>query len=179
MSPKKQNKITPPEEFGILTATWILASNDKDPLMTYRGIQQRLQLDEYPIEEIKAVIQARGELFRKRVPKTYLKSWKQQMLSGKHLPTWMLDMDKLERPKLIDDLGLDDVFISQFRADDQQPSWSNGTSSEIIDWGLQHIERIRKASLEARDEYTKKWQLWTLIIASAINIVISIVNLTK
>lgn len=177
MFSKKQNDIPPSEEFGVLTATWILACNDKNPIMTYRSIQQRLELENYPLEAIRTVIQSRGELFRKRVPSSYLRRWKQQMLSGKHLPTWMLDVDKSERPKLINDLGPDGVFISQFRADDKQPSWEGGSTREIIDWGLQHIERLRKASMEVRDEIIRKRQLTVLIVVSILNFLFAIANI--
>lgn len=175
MFPQKQNKIPVFEQFGILAATWILACNDKNPIMTYKSVRQRLKLDMYNMEAIKTIIQSRGELFRKRVPKLYLKEWQAEMRSGKHLPTWMLEEDRSERAKLINDLGSDDVFISQFRADDEWPSSSSST--EIMDWGLQHIERLRKAKLEERDEIVRKWQLWVLIIVSVLNFGISIANI--
>ena len=48
--------------------------------------------------------------------------------------------------------SVDDVFRSQFRTEkDALPS-----SLEVLSWGLQHIERLRKANLEAREEVNQE-----------------------
>lgn len=170
------NKIPVSEEFSILSASWILACIDKNPIMTYQSIQQRLNLV-FDLGLIKALIHSRGELFRKRIPNSYFIKWKGDMIKGKHLPNWIRDGNKTKHLNMIESLNLDDVFISQFRAGDVELSYGKTSEREIIDWGLQHIERLRKASLEARDEVIRKRQMWILIIFSIINIVISIANI--
>jgi hypothetical protein len=171
-----RTEIPASEEFGILTATWILACNDKVPIITYRGVQRKLQLERYPIEAIKSLIESRGELFGKRVPSVYLESWKEQMLAGKQLPTWMLDEGEAEREQIINGLSLDDVFVSQFRANAEESSWTNGSPREVMDWGLQHIERIRRAGLDDTDAKLKRWQLWILVSVSVANFLIGVAN---
>ena len=180
MSPKNQNKIPSLDKFGILSAAWILACNDTNPIMTYKSIQKRLLLEEYNIDAIKSIINSRGELFRKRVPNSYLKRWKEQMREGQHLPTWITEeKDKSKHLEIIDKLGQEDTFISQFRSDDNDPAWVEGSPIEIIDWGLQHIERLRKTFFELRDEALKKWQLWILLFFSFTSFILSIINLFR
>ena len=50
------------EELDLVSAIWILASNDETSLITYRGIQYRLDLP--TAFDIKALIARRPELFR-------------------------------------------------------------------------------------------------------------------
>ncbi len=38
-------------------------------------------------------------------------------------------------------------------------------------WGLEHIDRLRKARLEARDPSVKSWQLWLVFAVGVLNIV--------
>ena len=172
----KENKIPLTDSYDIISAAWILACNDKNPIMTYKGIQYRLKLDDYDIQTIKAIIQGRGELFRKRVPKSYLNAWKKEMRTGHQLPTWIFEEeDKSEHNKMIDDLGLDDIFISQFRVEDQL-SWGKTSPLEIMNWGLQHIDRLRNAKVEAYGEAIKKYELIGLIFLGIANLAISIIN---
>jgi hypothetical protein len=158
---KKQTRlvIKEPDVFGILSATWILACNDETEMITYEGIKHRLNLqDDF---DIKGLIQCRGELFRKGLPRYRLKEWKEAMLGGRRRPSWILDIEdpSIQRQR-IEALTADDIFRSQFRAEKDAPR----SPIEIIDWGLQHIDRLRKASLEAREESIKRWQLWAVLI---------------
>jgi len=166
----KNRKSVESDIFDILSATWILASNDENEIVTYEGINYRLGLPRN--YNIKGLIQSRGELFRRSVPRYRLEEWKQDMLLGKHLPPWILEIeDRAERKKEIDSLTPDDVFRSQFRAGKNAPR----SPVEIIDWGLQHLDRLRKASLEAHEQYAKSWQIGLVFIVGVINIVVTIV----
>jgi hypothetical protein len=175
----KRDKIPLSEQFNILSAAWILACIDKSPIMTYRGIQHRLRLDEYDIESIKSLIQSRGELFRRRVPRSYFTQWIGDMRGGKHIPSWIREDERAKRADLINSLQLEDVFISQFRVNDEELRYESGFDTGIIDWGLQHIERLRKARFESREESIKKWQLWILLFFSFASLVLSIINLLR
>ena len=53
---KRKQKIAileEPDVFGILSATWILACNDKSEIMTYEGIRHRLNLpNDFDVKEL-------------------------------------------------------------------------------------------------------------------------------
>lgn len=169
MKNQKRIAIKEPDIFDILSATWILASNDENEMITYESIKNRLSLpSRYNVKEL---IQSRGELFRKGVPESRLKTWKDAMRAGHRLSSWIKEIDDdAERHKAIDNLTTDDVFRSQFRAGKDSPQ----SPIEIINWGLEHIERLRKASLDAREQSAKRWEIWLVFIVSLFNIVITI-----
>jgi hypothetical protein len=166
---KKRRSVISRDKFDVLSALWVLACNDPISMMSYKGIKYRLNLpNDYDIE---ALVEERGELFRPKVPLRRLEDWKSEMrLHITKRPAWIRDLaDEALQLKAIEALWTDDVFRSQFRAGkDAEPS-----SLEIIDWGLQHIERLRKANLEAREEVIKRWQFWSVILLSIINIVVT------
>ncbi len=147
----KRTTIKGSDDLDILSAIWILACNDENPIITYEGVKYRLGLpSDY---DLKSLVQSRGEMFRRGLTSRRLESWKEVMRSGKHLPSWIRDTeDDSERKAKIDGLTADDLFRSQFRATADAPR----SPIEIIDWGLQHIERLRKANVEAREEKTKR-----------------------
>lgn len=89
-------------------------------------------------------------------------------------PAWIRDLeDEASQLNAIKALSVDDVFRSQFRTEKDAPP----STLEILDWGLQHIGRLRKANLlEAREEVIKRWQLWSVIILSIVNIVVTLLK---
>jgi len=75
------------DKLDIVSAIWILACNDENPIITYEGIRYRLGLrNDF---NVKHLVQARGEMFRRGIPAPLLQSWKEDMLAGKHLPSWI------------------------------------------------------------------------------------------
>ena len=169
---KKHNRIVikEPDVFGILSAAWILACNDENPIITYEGIRHRLNL---PLNyDVKTLIQSQGELFRRGVPVHRLNEWKKEMFAERHLASWIRDIENLSaRKQAIEALTPDDIFRCQFRAERNAPR----APVEIIDWGLKHIDRLRKASIEAREQSAKSWQIWLVFIVGIINIIATIV----
>jgi hypothetical protein len=169
---KNQKRITikEPDVFDILSATWILASNDENEIITYEGIKDRLNL---PANyNIKVLIQSRGDLFRKGVPAHRLREWKDEMHTGYHLPAWIIDIDDAtEKKNAIENLTPADVFRSQFRAGKDSPQ----SPIEIINWGLEHIDRLRKASVDAKGQSAKRWEIWVVFAISIINIIVTVV----
>jgi hypothetical protein len=170
MKTQRRIAIKEPDVFDILSATWILASNDENEMITYEGIKSRLNLPaNYRLKEL---IQSRGELFRKGVPASRLREWKGEMHTGRHLPVWIKDIDDVtEKNKAIENLTADDVFRSQFRAGKDSPQ----SPIEIINWGLEHIDRMRKASINAREQSVKRWEIWLVFFLSIINIIVTII----
>lgn len=135
-----------PDDLDILSAVWILSCNDENSSITYEGVKFRLGLPAG--YNIRSLIDSRGELFRKNVPLKHLEEWKTKMLEGKHLPSWIKDIrDIPEREQVIKSLTVDDVFRNQFRAEYNAAK----APVEILDWGLQHISRLRTAKIENRE----------------------------
>ena len=142
-------------DFDILASIWILSCNDENPIMSYESLRYRLDLDDD--FDIKALIENRGELFRKTVPENRIEEWKQKMHSGKRVPAWIKAYKGEERRKIIDSLKPEDFFRCQFRTRKD----ANQAPLEIIDWGLQHIERLRKVEIEEKDRKRRKWtEIW-------------------
>ncbi len=159
-----------PDELDNLCAIWILACNDENPVITYSGLLTRLGLSED--YDIQGLIRSRRELFREGVSASRLHLWKQDMRAGKHLPSWIREIpDDDARQKTIDSLRSEDVFRSQFRTRKNAPQ----ASIELIDWGLQHLDRLRKASLDARVQNAKRWEIWVVFAMALVNIIVTIV----
>jgi len=169
MKKRTQCNLLEAEVFDILSATWVFACNDENSIITYEGIRRRLNLNQsYDIREI---IRSRGDLFRRGVGSRRLEAWKQDMRMGKRLPSWIREItEETQRNKTIDDITTDDVFRSQFRAEDSAPK----ASLQVIDWGLQHIDRLRRANHEDREQSVKSWQIWGMIIIGLLNIAVTI-----
>lgn len=164
------------EELDIVSAIWILASNDETSLITYEGIRFRLGL---PANfDIRSLVSKRGELFRSGANGKHLQAWKDEMLAGRHLPSWVRAVTDLpEREKVIRALTERDVFRSQFRASGSidKPWRADKSSIEVIKWGLEHIDRLRKAKLEAREAIAKSWQMWLVFGGTMLSILTQII----
>jgi hypothetical protein len=166
-------KADTPDEFAILTATWILASNDENPLMTYKSIIYRLDLPKS--YDINKLVKSRGELFRREVREDRLNDWKQQMIkSPKDRSSWIRALgDEEKQIGAINGLTIADVFRSQFRA----RKGADKSPIEIIDWGLQHIERLRKSSMESKEQYAKSKEVRLVLTVSILGTIISAIGL--
>jgi hypothetical protein len=170
------------DDLDIVSAVWILASNDETSLITYEGIRYRLDL--LPSFDVRNLVRKRGALFRTGANAKHLEAWKEEMLAGRHLPSWIRAIaDNAEREKTIRGLTVDDVFRSQFRTSRSsgvQPWHADRSPIEVINWGLEHIDRLRKANLEAREATAKSWQMWLIfggtVLSIATQIIIAIVK---
>jgi len=159
-----------PDQFDVLSAAWVLACYDENPIITYEGILHRLHLASS--FDIRNLIRRRGDLFRQGVSADRLADWKEQLRGGKQLPSWIREIpDETLRRRKIDGLTTSDVFRCQFRATDGAPQ----ATIQVIDWGLQHIDRLRKASSEAREKSAKSWQMWLVFGIGILNIAATIV----
>jgi hypothetical protein len=169
--PQKTSLQKHDEETGILSAIWILASNSETSLMNYKFIRHRMEI---PTSfEVEKLISKHPELFRLKVPISRLNLLKQEMLAGKKMTAWLMDIsDENERKKAIESLTPEDCFRSQFRTESDAPR----SPIEIIDWGLQHIERLRKAKLEEKEirwKWLKEGVIPTLSILVALAAIIA------
>jgi hypothetical protein len=148
-------------DLGLLSAIWILSCNDENEIITYEGLRHRLGLD--ADFDIKAVVLGSRELFRPGILQWRLDEWKKNMKGKKSLPGWIAEIPSgVKREAAIDNLTRNDVFRNQFRTEytvDRAPK----CSLEIMDWGLQHIDRLRKADVETRQEW---WQKFSQIITA-------------
>ena len=172
MNLKRKNKSPQRDIYDIISATWILASNDENPIISYNGIIFRLGL---PTNfDIKGLIKNRGELFRQGVPESRLLEWKRKMKTGHNQPSWIKDYDDLmEREKLIEQLTTEDVFRSQFRTEKD----ASQSPIEIISWGLDHIDRLRSANMSIKNQFIKRWEIWFVFAIGIINIIVNIISI--
>jgi hypothetical protein len=155
----------------ILCSIWILACNDENPQISYQGITQRLGLPED--FDVQSLIQKRGELFRKKTTPNQLNRWKEEMLIGKNLPNWIREIeDQQKRILKINSLKVEDVFRSQFRPEQDSPR----SDIQIIDWGLQHIDRLRRVEMETNNEKIRKFTSIYLPTMSTIVAVIAVIS---
>lgn len=147
---KKHFGVGDQDDLDLISAIWILTSNDANSIITYEGIRYRLELSAG--YDVKQLVASRVELFRPSVSQDRLDRWKEEMRHNRSLPGWISDIpDPAKRAAQIDALTTDDVFRTQFRAAENAPP----SSVEIIDWGLQHVDRLRRAGLESREERFK------------------------
>ncbi len=159
-------KALEPDDLDLLSAIWILASNDDNPLITYRGLAFRLGLPED--FDVRAIVRSRPELFRLGVLPSRLEKWKVQLREGRNVPGWLKAIeDPGARSAAVEALTAQDIFRSQFRTN----ASAERSPIEIIRWGLEHLDRLRKAKVEARDASAKRWQMWLVFWVSVAGVV--------
>lgn len=157
------------KELDLISAVWILASNDENHLITYEGLRERLALDEN--FDVKGLVLKRRELFRPGAPPEELEDWQASMRMGRRLPTWIkLIADDSKRLGAIDGLSQNDLFRSQFRAN----RYSTKSQVEIVSWGLDHIDRLRKSKIASNEASAKSWQMWLVFCVGVANIIATI-----
>lgn len=159
------------DELDLLSSIWIMACNDENHLITYKGVTHRLDLPQD--FNVRSLIKKRPELFRHGASKSVLEDWKKKMLERLNsAPVWIKAMQSdHERLQAIETLSSDDIFRSQFRAQRA----SERSPIEIITWGLEHLDRLRKAKLEEREATAKSWQMWLVFGVSLLGIVVSVI----
>jgi len=155
------------DQLDILSAIWIMSCNDENPTITFKGIEYRLGLPES--YDVYSLVKSRGELFRLGIPQRRLAKWKQDMLNGSQLPSWVRAIENdIDRTAAIENISSDDVFRNQFRAGFESPR----APIEIIEWGLEHIDRLRRVSAEVREEKIKRLTgIWIPILSTIIALV--------
>ena len=158
------------EELDLVSAIWILASNDENHLITHEGIRERLGLP--PHYDVRALAMKRRELFRPGAPPGELEEWKSDMTSGRRRPRWIRQLEGTDaQQEAIDRLAEDDVFRSQFRVGRDAPP----SPIELVTWGLEHLDRLRKGQIAYREATAKSWQMWLVFAVGVANIVVSVV----
>jgi hypothetical protein len=158
------------EVLDLVSAIWILASNDENHLVTNEGIRERLGLP--PHYDVRALVMSRRELFRPGAPPGELEEWKCDMTEGRRLPRWIRQVQgAAEKQETINRLTDDDVFRSQFRVGRDAPP----SPIELVTWGLEHLDRLRKGQIAYREATAKSWQMWLVFGVGVANIIVSIV----
>lgn len=166
-----KKKMLTPEQFDNLTTIWVLSSNDVNPIMTYKGIIYRLDLDEK--YDVKGLVNHHQELFRLKVPPRHLENWKKEMrVDETKRPSYMRCENEQRQREMIEEITVDDVFRSQFRLVENAAR----TSIEIIDWGLQHLDRQRKAGLEYQQTIATKAQVFWAIGIAVLSLAFQIIS---
>jgi hypothetical protein len=190
-------EIAPEDEFYMLSAIWIMANRDENPLMFYGDVEHRLRRN---ASEVRTLVERQRPLFRLGVTKGRLNKWKCTKLEqagcssdqaptewqcsmyewekGKALPAW-LD-EKIGPKKGLEDvvsvlsaIERDDVFRSQWRLREDDEA----APIDLIEWGLGYLERRRKALLEAREATIKAWQIYLVAAVGLLNVMVLIFNI--
>lgn len=168
---RKSTSAATVDDFGLLSAIWILSCNDQIPYMTYEGIKQRLGLP--PEYDVRGLIAGHGELFRARVPNERLNEWKKEMLAGQRLPSWIREKaESQDRRAAIEGLRPEDLFRNQFRTEANAPR----ADLEVIRWGLEHVESLRSVQVELREARIKKWTSMGIPVLSIIVALTAVVS---
>ena len=93
------------------------------------------------------------------------------MHAGRRLPAWIRQVqDPDAREKAIESLTATDVFRSQFRVKKGAPE----SPIPVLTWGLEHLGRLRKSKIAAREALAKSWQMWLVFGVGVANILVSI-----
>jgi hypothetical protein len=118
-------------------------------------------------------VRSHGELFRWGIPTRRLEELDEKIRQKRkdRWPQNLSEESESGQPEEIGPLKPDDGFRSQFRVGGGNPPPS---PIEILDWGLQHIERSREASLEARQESAMRLQLWSIIVLNVLNVLVNL-----
>jgi hypothetical protein len=112
------------QQMDIVAAIWILASNDENPEMTYRGLRHRLRLTK-DVDERKLVADRR-ELFRLSIPQNRLDELKKRYREkAKILPSWLRELPEQDRTAAIEHLTVQDFFRSLRRRFLEPDFWRN------------------------------------------------------
>jgi len=149
-----------PDDLDVISAIWMLSCNDPDTIMTYKGIAHRLALKGWDVERVRHVVQSRAELFSPVVSSRWFKEWQEWIKKEAHYPGWVLELTgKAARDKAIDDLTRQDVFRCQFRNDNRPTDKTDPCvpvcDTDQVKLGIEHLDRLRKAGAEERDERLK------------------------
>src|SRR4051812_19859411 len=92
---RKTQSILEPDVFDVLSATWVLACNDENHIVTYEGLRYRLGV--HAGLEVRALVKKRIDLFRLRIPPSQLENWKNAMREGKRRPVWIAQLPKADQ----------------------------------------------------------------------------------
>lgn len=150
-----RRKIKGPVEFDIISAIWILACTDQDPLITYRGIVHRLDTEGLTEADVRSLVRSRAELFSTVISNQWLYEWQRWIIDESHYPRWIIDefREKHLQTQAVETIKREDVFRSQLRTYDKQ----GPCDIEQTSWGIEHIDRLRKANVEARQQRLSMW----------------------
>jgi hypothetical protein len=66
MKQKNNLDLLEPDVFDILSAVWVFACKDENPIITYEGLRNRLDLD--GSFDIRRLVKKRRDIFRPAVP---------------------------------------------------------------------------------------------------------------
>jgi hypothetical protein len=87
-------------DFDNISAIWMLSSYDIDPIVTYKGIADRLGIDE---KDARRLVESRPELFSPVIAKKWLEHWKKWVTEGLHYPGWVLKEKETKNIRSISD----------------------------------------------------------------------------
>ncbi len=169
---KKKKENGRNDSFDVLNAAWVISCNDQNPMISYEGlIDRNLGVS---ISTLKEIISQKRELFRPYVSSKQLKSWREKMLKllneddELNIPIWLKKIEVNKRIDKVNSLKNEDFFRCQFRINKD----ADTVPTEIIQWGLNHIESMRVTAHDERErkykKYSSVWIPFMSVIVGAI-----------
>lgn len=173
MGKKTQLKKDSPEYFKILSAIWMISNTEECPLILYKQLYISLKISESI--DLKGIIQDNREFFKHGSNQKELDImktiWKRDGLNPDYLKT---SQKSEEVNNNIDKIGTDDVFKSYFRIS----GCNEKTSIEIINWGVNHIDKLQQAIKDKKKYMIFRFSaillpLFTMIFSMSIHLLTS------
>lgn len=155
------------DELSKVAAIWILASTDENPIITFKSVIERVGYENE--NEVLNVILKYRELFRHKAQTSQLDKLKNQWRSQQNtdiLPTWLQNKTTEDKERLIDEVSRDTVFRSILRTNYSAPKSSQGS----IDWGLRHIDSLRKIESDKTDKRFRNYHLVLTTVSLAVTL---------
>lgn len=152
------------DQLSNVAAIWIFACNDEESILTYKGIVDRLEIQE---SEVHGLLHKHRELFRLGAQLAHIEELRSKYRNAAEdkLPRWLRVMSQTDRSKALDSLNETNVFRSQFRT----VARAERSPLNITEWGLNHIENLRKVRSEGKEWWLKIVQVgltfFSLIVA--------------
>ena len=151
------------DDYDVLTAVWILSCQDEVPLMSYENSALRIGV---PVDELRQTIARHISLFRPGATQSQLDERKKHLLQANRFPRYLRELSPEARLVKINAMTRADFFRNIFRTEADAPR----PPLEVLEWGLDYIDRLRNA----RQEGVRKW---TTVILPTISTVVACLTL--
>ncbi len=142
-----------PDDLAITAAIWVMSCNDESSLIPYYGLSYRLGIAD---ADARRLVRSRPELFLPGVPPAWLDAWKQTLGGPGTSPGWYQAIPPESRAATLAGIRGADAFCNQFRAEQDSPR----CSLDVLRWGVEHLELLRKAASESRRQRRDLWTHW-------------------
>jgi len=144
---RNRRRIPLKDKFDALSALWIIASIEREPRIAIADVQYRLNLADDSL--LRELVSERGELFALGCETHDLARWRADVKVSRPHPAWLKrrEDDGEDVGRVLESVSEGDIVRSVFR----QGAGQERSPTELLEWGLRHIEALRTASREERE----------------------------